>query len=253
MRIILALLLLGCMGSGQGADPKPAAESAGLKAAGSAKVAVSELNPKRLDELEVLNGKAEIVTYRGRRAVHLVPPADHQGGDDSMLAILNRSDFEDGVIEVEVAGAPRADAPADARGFVGISFRVQPHGSKFENVYLRPTNGRAEDQLRRNHSVQYTSEPDYPWPRLRQESPGVYESYVDLEAGAWTRMKIVVAGTTARLYVNGAAQPCLIVNDLKLGRTRGQIAFWAHSSTDGYFSNLGVQGKGGDGKVYEYP
>jgi hypothetical protein len=253
MRIILAVLLLGSMGSGQAAGPKPAAEPAGLRAAGSVKVAESELTPKRLDELEVLNGKTEIVTYRGRRAVHLVPPAEHQGGDDSMLAILNRSDFEDGVIEVEVAGAPRADAPADARGFVGISFRVQPHGAKFEIFYLRPTNGRAEDQLRRNHSVQYTSEPEYPWHRLRQESPGVYESYVDLEAGAWTRMKIVVSGTTARLYINGAAQPCLIVNDLKLGRSRGQIAFWADPSTEGYFSNLRVQGKGGDGKVYEYP
>jgi hypothetical protein len=253
MRTLLAILLLGCMGFGQGAGSKPAAESAGLKAAGSAKVDESELTPKRLDELEVLNGKAEIVTYRGRHAVHLVPPADHQGADDSMLAILNRSDFEDGVIEAEVAGAPRADAPADARGFVGISFRVQPHGSKFEILYLRPANGRAEEQLRRNHSVQYTSEPEYPWPRLRQESPGVYESYVDLEAGAWTRMKIVVSGTTARLYVNGAEQPCLIVNDLKLGRSRGQIAFWAHSSTEGYFSNLRVRSKGGDGRVYEYP
>jgi hypothetical protein len=64
MRITLAILLLGCF-FGQGADPKPAAELSGLKTAGSAKVAVSELNPKRLDELEVLNGKAEIVTYRG--------------------------------------------------------------------------------------------------------------------------------------------------------------------------------------------
>ena len=253
MRIIVAILLLGCMRFGQGAEPKSAAEPVELKAAGSAKVTEPELTPKRLDELEVLNGKAEIVTYRGRHAVHLVPTPDHQGGDDSMLAILSLSDFEDGVIEAEVAGAPRADAPADARGFVGISFRVQPHGSKFEILYLRPTNGRAEDQLRRNHSVQYTSEPEYPWPRLRQESPGVYESYVDLEAGAWTRMKIVVSGTTARLYVNDAAQPCLIVNDLKLGQSRGQIAFWAHSSTDAYFSNLRVQGKGGGGKVYVYP
>lgn len=253
MRTILAILLVGCMGFGQGDGPKPAAELAGPKAAQGAKAGQSELTPKQLDELEVLNGKAEIVAYRGRRAIHFVPAPEHQGAEDSILAILTRSDFEDGVIEAEVAGAPRADAPADARGFVGISFRVQPHGSKFENVYLRPTNGRAEEQLRRNHSVQYTSEPEYPWHRLRQENPGVYEAYVDLEAGAWTRMKIVVSGTTARLYVNGADQPCLIVNDLKLGRSRGQIAFWAHSSTDGYFSNLRVQGKGGDGKVYEYP
>ena len=67
-----------------------------------------------------------------------------------------------------------------------------------------------------------------------------YDSYVDLEAGAWTKMRIEVAGTRARLYVNGAAQPCLIVNDLKLGEVRGQIGLWAHVATDAYFSHLKV-------------
>ena len=68
----------------------------------------------------------------------------------------------------------------------------------------------------------------------------MYESYVDLEAGAWTSMKIEVAGTKARLYVNGGPQPCLIVNDLKLGEVRGQIGLWAYIATDAYFSNLKV-------------
>ena len=106
--------------------------------------------------------------------------------------------------------------------------------------YLRPTNGRADDQLRRNHAVQYVSEPEYPWHRLRQESPGVYESYADLEAGAWTTMRIEVAGRTARLYVNGASQPCLIVNDLKRGDVSGRIALWADVQTDAYFGPISV-------------
>jgi hypothetical protein len=69
----------------------------------------------------------------------------------------------------------------------------------------------------------------------------VYESYADLEAGAWTHLKIEVAGTKAKLYVNGAEQPSLIVNDLKLGDGRGQIALWSTIETDGYFSNLTVK------------
>lgn len=202
--------------------------------------APSTFSLKSLDGLEVLNGKAEVVTYRGRRAIHLIPSSDHQGPEDSVIGILGGSNFGDGIIEAEVAGVPRSGAPADARGFIGISFHVQPHGLRLENIYLRPTNGRADDQLRRNHSVQYTSEPDFPWHRLRKESPGVYESYVDLEPGAWTKMKIVVSGTTARLYVNGATQPCLMVNDLKMGQTNGAVALWAHSSTDGYFSRLRI-------------
>jgi Domain of Unknown Function (DUF1080) len=194
-----------------------------------------------LDGLELVNAKAEISNYRGRGAVHLVPLPGHESGDEMMMAILSGTDFGDGTIEAEVAGAPRAGAPPDQRGFIGILFRVQEHGSRAEDFYLRPTNGRSDDQLRRNHSVQYESAPDFPWHRLRKENPGVYESYADLEAGAWTKMKIVVAGSHARLYVNGAEQPCLIVNDLKNGETRGQIGIWAHASTEGYFSNLTVK------------
>jgi hypothetical protein len=33
----------------------------------------------------------------------------------------------------------------------------------------------------------------------------------------------------------------LIVNDLKLGETRGAIALWSHTFTDGYFANLTVK------------
>ena len=193
------------------------------------------------DGVSVVKSNAEVVTYRGRKAVHLVPLAGHEVEEGAMLAILTGLDFKDGTIEVDVAGAPRAGAPADMRGFIGIMFRVQAQGRRGENFYIRPTNGRSDDQLRRNHSVQYESEPDFPWYRLRKESPGVYEAYVDLEAAAWTRLKIEVSGTKARLFVNGAAQPCLIVNDLKHGESRGQIALWAHQTTEAYFSNLTVK------------
>ncbi len=190
--------------------------------------------------VEVVNARAEVVDYRGRRAVKLVPKPETSGKDEDMMAILGGNQFKDGTIDVDVAGAPRPGMPADSRGFIGIAFRTGPHGEWSELFYLRPTNGRVDDQLRRNHSVQYVSHPDFPWQRLRGESPGVYESYVDLEAGAWTTMKIVVSGTTARLYVNGAAQPCLIVNDLKRGDGAGRIALWAHVETDAYFGAISI-------------
>jgi hypothetical protein len=40
---------------------------------------------------------------------------------------------------------------------------------------------------------------------------------VDLVPGEWTKIKIDVSGAKAQLYVNGALQPVLVVNDLKLG------------------------------------
>jgi hypothetical protein len=193
-------------------------------------------SPGTIHKLELLSVHAEVVTYRQRPALKLIE--QELGMDKPCIAILPGSNVGDGIIETEIAGNPRADAPVDMRGFVGLAFRVQPRGERFEYFFVRPTNGRAEDQLRRNHSTQYCSYPDHPWYRLREESPGVYESYTDLVAGAWTKIKIEVTGRRAQLYVNGADQPCLIVNDLKLSATEGAMALWIGGGTEGHFSDV---------------
>ena len=193
-----------------------------------------------LSDLEMLHVRAELTTHHDRQAMRLIERAE-PGAYDPTLAIISDSDFKDGVIEAEIAGVLREDAPQDMRGFVGIAFHVQPHGSQFECFFLRPTNARADNQLRRNHSTQYISHPDYPWYRLRDETPGVYESYADLVPGAWTTIKIVVSGIRAQLSINGADQPCLIVNDLKLGETRGQIGLWMGAGSEAFFSKLVVK------------
>ena len=163
---------------------------------------------------------------------------DPNGG--RTVALIPATDFGDGVIEIDLAGVLAPGAPEGSRGFVGLVFRSRADGSRFENIYLRHTNGRADDQMRRNHATQYASHPDYPWHRLRKENPGVYESYTDLEPGVWTRMRIEVEGVRARLYVNDAPQPCLIVNDLKLGDTRGLVGLWIGAGTEACFSNLRI-------------
>lgn len=192
-----------------------------------------------LHSFEPVNATGKIVTYQGRQALHLMPGAER--GDTHVLALIKDAALRDGTIEVDVAGVPRADAPATARGFVGVAFHVEGKGDRYELIYLRPGNGRADDQFRRNHTTQYAAHPDFPWHQLRKDQPGVYESYVDVETGAWTKIRIVIAGTTAKLYVNGAAQPCLIVKDLKHGGAGGGIALWSHGTTDAYFSNLKVR------------
>ena len=187
---------------------------------------------------------SDVASYRGRRAVHMVNDdrgivkGNRSGGES--LAIVKGSNFKDGTIEVDLVGIPRQGSPPDTRGFIGIAFHVQENGARFEAFYLRFTNGRSDDQLRRNHTTQYISEPEFPWFRLREENPGKYESYVDIEEKAWTKLKVVVKGTKAFLYVNGSQQPCLIVNDLKLGETKGQVALWNGSDTEAYFSRLRI-------------
>jgi hypothetical protein len=97
--------------------------------------------------------------------------------------------------------------------------------------------------VRRNHSTQYSSFPDFDFARARQQAPEKYESYVDLEPGAWTQYKIEVEGRKARLFVHGAEQPCLIINDLKLEPQTGGVALWVGPGTEGYFSNLKITPK----------
>mgnify|MGYP000585506632 CR=1 FL=1 len=186
------------------------------------------------------NVKAEQVQYKGRKALRVTDDAPPNSSDDDRFLMLTATDFKNGVIEIELAGDTMPNASVTARGFVGITFRTATDGSKFECFYLRPTNGRADDQVRRNHSTQYISHPDFPWQKLRKEFPEKYESYVDLTPGEWTKVKIEVVGTKARLYVHDASQPALIVNDLKLGESVGAIGLWVGPGTVAHFSNLRV-------------
>lgn len=228
-----------------------------------------------LDSLEFHNAEGEVVNYKGQKALKMVgagapmsgpppgagrrgerpaagagraggggprfnPEAVKSGDMKRPFAILKDTKFQNGVIEVEVAGTPRPGSQGGARGFIGIAFRMQDRQT-YECFYVRPTNGRAEDQERRNHSAQYISHPEYPWNRLRGETPSKYEAYVDLVPGEWTKLRIEVRGEKARLYVHGQEQPTLLVNDLKLGAdASGPVALWMENSTQGYYRNLKI-------------
>ena len=149
--------------------------------------------------------------------------------------------FKNGIIEVNVQSRLLTTAPSFARGFIGIAFRVNDSNTKFECIYIRPTNGRADNQLQRNHSIQYFSFPGYDFEYLRKEAPGQYEAYADMGLNEWIRLKIEVEGTKARLFLNNNKQPSLIVNDLKQGSDlSGAIGLWVDIGTEGYFSDLKV-------------
>jgi hypothetical protein len=193
-------------------------------------------------------------THAGRRGVRVAvaddatrpvqaPTADGRPALET-LAVIEGTDFSSGVIEAEVAGAPAPGAGEGARGFVGIAFRVGPGPGTYDAFYLRPTNGRADDQVRRNHAAQYVSHPDWTWQRLRREAPERYESYVDLVPDAWTRIRVEVRGDRALLFVHGQAQPTLVVNDLKTGAAgRGAVALWVGAGTVAHFRDVRVDGR----------
>ena len=181
------------------------------------------------------------VKFQGKSVVQVVKDSTIKEADEPTFVRVKNIDFKDGIIEVNVLSRLLPTAAPTDRGFIGLAFRINDNNSKFECIYIRPTNGRADNQLRRNHSIQYFSFPDYKFQRLRKESPEMYESYADMGLNEWTKMKIIVKGNQAKLYLNNNKQPSLIVNDLKLGAdASGAIGFFVDVGTEGYFSDLKV-------------
>jgi hypothetical protein len=184
-----------------------------------------------------------ITELDGKKAVRISRDTTIKGADiPTFVRLSNTDDFSNGTIEVMLLSRLLPTAGPGARGFIGLAFRIAKDNSKFESIYLRPTNGRADDQLRRNHSTQYFSYPDYPFDRLRKESEGKYESYADMGLNEWIKMKIVVKDATAKLYLNDNPQPVLLVNDLKLGAaSSGAIGLWVDGGTDAFFREIKVR------------
>ncbi len=178
----------------------------------------------------------------GKEVVKVIKDSSVKKVDEPTFVKLKGIEFKNGTIEVKVLSRLLSNAPESARGFIGIAFRISDSNSKFESIYIRPTNGRADNQLRRNRSVQYFSFPDFKFDRLRKEAPGEYESYADMGLNEWIKLKIVVKDTRATLFINDSKQPCLVVNDLKHGAgSAGAIGLWVDVGTEGYFSDLSIQ------------
>lgn len=161
--------------------------------------------------------------------------------DEPTFVRIKDLNFINGIIEVKVLSRLLKNAPAFARGFIGLAFRIDDKNSTYESIYIRPTNGRANDQIRRNHSIQYYAYPDFKFDKLRQISPEKYESYSDMGLDEWITMRIEVKGKEALLFLNDSVYPVLTVNDLKLGENaEGGIGLWVEIGTEGYFRDLKI-------------
>jgi len=162
-----------------------------------------------------LDGRAEVAEYLGRKCLLL------NGGSASL------KDFEmrDGVVDVDVA------TPA-IRGFFGIQFRIA-EGGNGEWVYLRQHKSGYPDAL------QYT-------PVLRTglnwqiyNGPG-FTGAMDIPKDVWFHMRLEITGAQGKLYVGDMQKPVLVMDDLKSGVQKGQVALAVLTGAT-YFSNFEVR------------
>ena len=127
------------------------------------------------------NVTVEEVGFKGRIATRLTDKATGDLPDGQRIAILKVVEFQDGIIEFDLAGDRVPGAAEASRGFTGFAFRVSPDGKSYNAFYLRPYDGRLKDQVQRNYSAQYISIPEVGWRKLR-------EAYADLVPGEWTKV-----------------------------------------------------------------
>ena len=193
------------------------------------------------DRLEAVNVSMSIEKLMGKQVVKAIKDSSVKEADEPTFVRIKEIDFRNGTIEVKVLSRLLKNAPDFARGFIGVAFRINDSNTKYESIYIRPVNARVDDQVRRNHSIQYYSYPDYKFDRLRKEAPEKYESYSDMEMNKWITMRIEVKDTQAKLFLDNNKQPSLIVNDLKHGAgLSGAIGLWVEVGTEGYFSDLKI-------------
>jgi sugar lactone lactonase YvrE len=157
---------------------------------------------------------AEIIQYLGRKAL--------MGS-----AILKDIEFENGIIEVDIA-------VTGARSYPGINFRIQSEDN-YERFYIRPHRaGMYPDAL------QYT-------PVFNKVAGWQLYNGKGFTAGAniptnqWIHLKIEIYRKQARVFINNGKKPSLIINDLKHGIGKGGLGLIGPKNGTAYFSNFSYQ------------
>lgn len=166
------------------------------------------------------------------QSVTILNDGNKHGISCNGIVWLKNVQFSTGTIDLDVRGKD-----VFQQSFLGIAF----HGIDtltYDAIYFRPFNFQSSDNLRQKHTIQYVSEPDQPWDKLRQEHPLTYENRVipiPLATG-WFHAHIVINNDEIITYVDYSTRPSLKVKKLN-SRQNGLIGLWTFG-LKGDFANL---------------
>lgn len=197
----------------------------------------------KLGKYELVANQVSLTTVvmKGKAAVRIVKDTAVKKVDEPTFAKLVGSEFKNGTISVKVLSRLLNNAPEYARGFIGLAYRINPENAAYESIYIRPANGRSDDQVRRNHSIQYYAYPHWKFDRLRREAPEAFESYADMQLDTWTSIKIEVKNNVAKLFLDNNEQPSLYIHTPKdVIAKAGDIGLWVDIGTEGFFTELKI-------------
>src|SRR5205823_7331136 len=103
------------------------------------------------------------------------------------------------------------------RGFFGIHFRLASDGKNGDWVYLRQHKSGLPD------AMQYTPVLNTGLNWQIYNGPG-FTGAVEIPKDTWFHLRLEVTGAQARLFVKDMNKPALVMDDLKSGVQKGQLA-----------------------------
>lgn len=173
---------------------------------------------------------------KGKAALKVQPTKKEFSEKDEWVVLLTDIEFTDGVIEFDALG--QSEPPQS--NFLGVAFRVADEKTH-DAIYFRPFNFRADAADRKAHAVQYISHPKHPWYDLRKNKAGQYEKPIVAapDGDSWFHAKIVIERPKVSVYVNGAKEPSLVVEELS-DRKGGGVGIWVGPGQGGHFANLKI-------------
>lgn len=203
---------------------------------------------------ELHNVKGAIIKFEGKNVLKIerdlnAIPFDSNNVEKTVdeahyAKFLNLDNFETGTIEVMMYSQLQNPAPySGIAGFIGIFFRVSENDSSFESIYMRPKVGRVNNQLFRNHAVQYISYPHFKFDTLRKIAPFRYEGSAPVALNEWIKMRIEVNGESAEMFINDEKYSTFVVDKFLGANKKGGIGLYVDIGTIGYFKNLKVTKK----------
>lgn len=196
----------------------------------------------REKNFEAVHTSVDEVLFDGRTVLRVTKKDKVGLYDENTYAKVRDLQFHNGTIEVKLLSRLLPDAPDFARGFIGIVYRANEDDSEFEAFYVRPTNGRAcEDVGRRAHGCQYFSYPGYTFSYFREYGITKYEAEADIDLDEWITLKAIIENERAEFYLNQDTAPVLVVEDMKHGiGAKGSLGIFVDIGTEAFVSELKV-------------
>lgn len=178
----------------------------------------------------------------GKTVLRVVKKEKIEEPDENTYAKVKDLSFHNGIVEVNMLSRLLPDAPAHARGFIGIAYRANETDSEFESFYVRPTNGRdCTDPVRRSHGCQYFSYPGYTFSYFREFRITEYEAPANIGLGEWIALKAVIEDDRAEFYLNHEKEPVLVVDHMKHGiGSRGSVGIFVDIGTEAFIADMKV-------------